>query len=155
LTPLLVLTGVTIGIGLVLGGFVSLMVATLIVQRPVAGFFMVAACAVLVEQSPLLAPVLTDHLYIFSWPPALEGAIERPIGFLFIFILLTVACRRLVSHRRPLQGGELLLPFLFYLLCVAGGILHGLTSGGDLKIIVVEVRPFWYLFVSYLVAYNL
>src|SRR5438128_956267 len=71
LTPLLVLTGVTIGIGLVLGGFVSLMVATLIVRRPVAGFFMVAACAVLVEQSALLAPVLTDHLYIFYWPPAL------------------------------------------------------------------------------------
>jgi O-antigen ligase len=155
LTPLLVLTGVTFGIGLVLGGFVSLIVATLIVRWPLVGFFMVAACAVLVEQYSVLAPILTDHLYIFYWPPALEGLIERPIGFLFILILLTVACRRLVSRRQPLQGGELLLPFLFYLLCVAGGILHGLTSGGDLKITVVEVRPFWYLFVSYLVAYNL
>src|SRR5205814_1880798 len=67
LTPLLVLTGVTIGIGLVLGGFVSLIVTTLIVQWPLVGFFMVAACTVLVEQYSVLAPILTDHLYIFYW----------------------------------------------------------------------------------------
>lgn len=30
----------------------------------------------------------------------------------------------------------------------------GLTSSCGLKIIVVEVRPFWYLFVSYLLAYD-
>jgi hypothetical protein len=29
-----------------------------------------------------------------------------------------------------------------------------LTSGGDLKITVVEVRPFWYFFLAYLLAYN-
>src|SRR5215467_3926145 len=77
LTPLLVLAGITIGIGLVLGGFVSLIVTTLIVRWPLVGFFMVAACAVLVEQYSVLAPILTDHLYIFYWPPALEGLIER------------------------------------------------------------------------------
>ena len=33
-------------------------------------------------------------------------------------------------------------------------LLHGIASGGDFKIIVLEVRPFWYLFVSYILAYN-
>src|SRR5436305_411441 len=58
-------------------------------------------------------------------------------------------------HLAQKRRGKLFLPFLFFLLCVAGGIVHGLTSGGNLKIIVVEVRPFWYLFLSYLLAYNL
>ncbi len=154
-TPLLVIGGEAVGLTLALCGLVSLILAALIVLSPVVGFYVVALCALLVDQSPLLTPVLTDHLYIFYWPPGLEGLIERPIGFLFIFILLTVACRRLVSQQSPLQTGKLFLPFLFYILCVAGGVVHGLTSGGDLKIIVVEFRPFWYMFVAYLIAYNL
>ena len=38
---------------------------------------------------------------------------------------------------------------------VVVAVFHGLTSGGTLKIVVIEVRPFWYLFLSYLLAYNL
>ncbi len=155
LTPLFVAGGWVVGPILALGVLVSLIVAFLIVLWPVVGFYAVALCALLVEQSPLNTPVLTDRLDIFYWPPGLEGLIERPIGFLFIFILLTVACRRLVSQQSPLQGGKLFLPFLCYILCVLGGVVHGLTSGGDLKIIVVEFRPFWYMFVAYLTAYNL
>ena len=33
--------------------------------------------------------------------------------------------------------------------------MHGLSSGGNFKIIVNEVRSFWYLFLGYLLAYNL
>lgn len=155
LTPLLIIGGEAAGPTLPLGALVSLILAALIVLLPVAGFYVVAICALLVDQSPLLTPVLTDHLYIFYWPSGLEGLIERPIGFLFIFILLTVACRRLVSQQSPLQAGKLFFPFLCYILCVAGGVVHGLTSGGDFKIIVIELRPFWYMFVAYLTAYNL
>src|SRR5260370_35600576 len=52
-------------------------------------------------------------------------------------------------------GGALSPPFLLYLLCVAFGVIHGMTSGGDFKTIILEGRPFWYMFVSYLLAYNL
>jgi hypothetical protein len=169
LTPLLVLAGATAGFGLVVGILATLAITTLIVRWPVSGLFVVTVCATLIEESPLAfsptgtsdaaalvpTPILTDHLYIFYWPTQLEGLIDRPIGFLFVFILLVVVLHRLVKREKPLQGGGLLLPFLFYLLCVAGGVLHGLASGGDFRIIVIEVRPFWYLFVSYLLAYNL
>src|SRR6266436_141163 len=155
LTPLLVLGGVTVGFGLVLGIVVSLTIAALIVRWPLTGVYVVAVCAVLIEDAPLPTPILTDHLYIFYWPPGLEGLIERPIGFLFLFTLFMLVCHRLINRQKMLEGGALLLPFLLFLLCVAGGVLHGLTSGGDLKITVVELRPFWYLFISYLLAYNL
>ncbi|OLB57076.1 MAG: hypothetical protein AUI01_05325 [Ktedonobacter sp. 13_2_20CM_2_56_8] len=155
LTPLFVLGGLTVGFGLVLGIAASLASAALIVRWPLAGVYIAAGCAVLIEEAPLPTPILTDRLYIYYWPPSLEGLIERPIGFLFLFILFVLVCHRLLKHQKMLEGGALLLPFLLYLLCVAGGVLHGLTSGGNLKITVVELRPFWYLFISYLLAYNL
>jgi len=155
LTPLLILSGATLGFGLVLGLLAALCVVALIIRWPVLGFFVVAGCALLVEQGPLALSGLTSNLYIFYWPPKLEGMIERPIGFLLLFIFMVLICHRLVMRQQALRGGALLLPFLFYLLCLAGGVLHGVTSGGDLKVIVVEVRPFWYLFLSYLLAYNL
>jgi len=155
LTPLLVLGGLTVGFGLVLAIVASLVIAALIVRWPLTGVYIALGCVVLIEEEPLPTPILTDHLYIFYWPPGLEGMIERPIGFLLLFILFMLVCHRLVNRQKMLEGGALLLPFLLYLLCVAGGVLHGLVSGGDLKITVVEIRPFWYLFISYLLAYNL
>jgi O-antigen ligase len=156
LAPLLVLSGLTLGFSLLLGLLVALTVAIVIVRWPVAGLFIVTACAVLIEETSLrLAPIFTDHLYIFYWPPNLEGMIERPIGFLFLFILFVLVCHRLAKRDLPLQGGVLIIPFLCFMLCVVWGVVHGLSSGGNLKIIVVEVRPFWYLFISYLLGYNL
>ena len=155
LTPLVILSGASIGFGTLMGIVAALTVAVLVVRWPISGFFVVAGCVTLIEQAPLPIPILTDHLYVFYWPPRLEGLIERPIGFLFIFICFVFLCQYLAKRERPLRGGELLGPFVLYLLCVAGGVLHGLASHGDFKIIVVEIRPFWYLFMSYLLAYNL
>jgi hypothetical protein len=157
LTPLLVLAGASIGFSMVMGGLVALIAAALVVRWPVLGFWIVAGCAVLVEQNPLTVNthILTDQMYIFAWPPRLTGLIERPIGFFMLFIFLVFVFVRLVKRQRALQGGKLFLPFLCFLLCVAVGAVHGLTSGGNLKIVVLELRPFWYLFLSYLLAYNL
>lgn len=156
LTPVFILSGLALGLGLLLGLLGALAVALVIVRWPSAGFYFAAASALLIEEQPLTtAPVLTDHLYVFYWPSGLEGQIERPIGYMFIFIIMVLVCYHFIKRQKLLRGGTLFWPFLLYLLCVVGGILHGLTSGGDLKITVVEVRPFWYLFVSYLLGYNL
>jgi hypothetical protein len=157
LTPLLVLAGTSIGFNMVMGGLVALIAAALVVRWPVLGFWIVAGCTVLIEQNPLTvnAHILTDQLYIFAWPPSLTGSIERPIGFFILFIFLVFVFFQLVKRQRVLQGGKLFLPFLFFLLCVAVGVVHGLSSGGDFRIVVLELRPLWYLFLSYLLAYNL
>jgi hypothetical protein len=155
LTPLLVFVGTTISFGLLVGALVAVAATIIIVLRPIAGFYIIGICITLVEQSALTYPIITDRLNIFYWPPSLEGLIERPIGFLMILVLLVIAYRRLLKRQKPLSGGPLLLPFLLFLLCVAWAIFHGLTSGGNTKIIVVELRPFWYLFVSYIIACNL
>jgi len=155
LTPLLVWGGALIGFSVVLAILVALSIAALVVRWPVAGFFVVLGCVLLIEQDSLRFAIFTDNLYVFGWPPSLAGLIDRPIGFLIVFIILVYICHRLTGFQQFLRGGAFIWPFLFFLLCVALGVIHGLATGGNFKIIVLEVRPFWYLFASYLIAYNL
>jgi hypothetical protein len=157
LLPLSLLGGAKLGFGFILAILPILLIAVLIMRWPVAGFYATIACVVLIENGPLPFPDGTDGLPIFHWPigSVFEGSIERPIGFFFIFIFFILISSRFIRRQKLLQGGQLLIPFVLYLLCVAGGIVHGLTSGGSLKNVVLEVRPFWYLFVSYMLAYNL
>lgn len=138
-----------------LGALAALVTVALIVTRPIIGLYVVAACVVLIEAEPLRIPVLSDQLYVYYWPPELAGWGERPIGILLLVILAIVIYHRRRRHERPLAGGPLLLPFSCFLLCVAWGVIRGLASGGTFKIMVLEVRPFWYLFIAYLLAYNL
>ncbi len=155
LVPLLVGGGANLGLSLVLGIITALVLAIVIVRWPLVGLYVVAGCILLIEDNPAPISMFTDTLYVFSWPPGLEGLFERPIGLVFITILFAFVYHRLLKRQRLLAGGGLLLPFLFYLLCVVVGVVYGLASGGSLKITVVEIRPFWYLFVSYLIGYNL
>ena len=152
--PPLTWLGPTNGFGLVIGVAVAFAAAVAVVRKPEIGLFLVLACVVLVEENPLTIPDGTDRLNIFFWPERIAGLPERPIGFLFIFILFMFASQRFVRWQRALRGGELLAPLLLFLGAVLIGVAHGATSGGDVKTIVLEIRPFWYLFVGYLLAYN-
>ncbi len=155
LTPVVVLGVVNLGVGLFVALPVVLVLLIVIARRPQVGFFVITACVVFIDQAPQLVPIFTDKLYVYFWPPGLEGLIERPIGFLFLFILFVLICRHLVKRETLLRGGSLILPFLLFMLCVVVAAVYGYLTGGTLKIIVVEVRPFVYFFESYLLAYNL
>src|SRR5947209_13585789 len=126
ITPLLILAGASIGFSVLIGLIAALAIAIFIVCWPVFGFFVVAGCVVLVEQEALPTSIFTDRLNIFYWPPRYTGLIERPIGFLVLFILLMYICHQLVKRQQILRGGALLLPFVLYLLCVAVGVIHGM-----------------------------
>lgn len=156
LTPLLVLGGLHLGFNLLIAALCALGIVIVTVRWPVVGLFVTLIASVTIEEGYLsLASDFTDHLYVFSWPPSLQGLFDRPIGFLFLLILVVLFASRLARREQPLSGGPLIIPFGLFMLCVVGGVIHGLVSGGQLKIIVIEVRPLWYLFVSYLLAYNL
>ncbi len=156
LTPLLVLVGVGQGFAQVLAVLAALVALALVPWRPILGLYLLVICAVMIEQEALpTTPIGTDRLYIFYWPTNLEGLPERPIGFFILAVLAVIVIARVANRRRPLYGGKLFYPFIFFLGCVVMGILHGLASGGNFRIIVLEVRPFWYLFASYILAFNI
>lgn len=157
LTPALILAGASQGYAQVLAVIAAVVALALVPRKPTLGLYLVVICAVVIEQEPLLAgPIGTDRLYIFYWPAKLQGNIERPIGYFCLAILIIIILTRLLHKRRPvLLGGRLFYPFMFLLGAVAVGVLHGLASGGTFRIIVLEVRPWWYLFVTYILAYNI
>lgn len=155
LTPLVVLASINLGLSLLLGILAAMVIATMIARWPQTGFYVITGCVVFIDQAPLSVPVFTDHLYVYYWPPALEGLIERPIGFLFLFLLFVLISRRLVERTQLLKGGGLIVPFLLFLFCLVGGTVYGYLTGGNFRIIVIELRPFVYLFECYLIAYNL
>jgi len=151
----LIFAGAGLGFSQVLAVLIALIALALVPWRPILGLYIVVICAVTIEQESLPAtPIGTDKLYILFWPAQLQGLPERPIGFFILAVLAILVCSRLMFHQRPLYGGKLFYPFIFFLGCVALGVLHGVASGGDFKIIVLEVRPFWYLFVAYILAFN-
>jgi hypothetical protein len=145
----------SVGFGFLIAMLLVVALAVLVIRWPIVGLYVVLGCAVLIEQEPIAYPILTDRLNIFSWPPKLQGVIERPIGFFMLFVVLILLVRRFATRQTPLRLGPFILPFATFLLAVALGIGHGLASGGNFKIIVLEIRPFEYLFLSYLLAANL
>src|SRR5262249_24771503 len=82
------------------------------------------------------------------------GNIERPIGYFMLAILTVLAIAGLMTRRRTIAGGRIFFPFLIFIFFLALGVLYGLATGGTFKIIVLEVRPWWYLFLAYILAYN-
>ncbi len=154
-TPLLIAGGTVIGFQYLLGILAALVAAVLVVRWPITGLYILTGCIALVEEEPLATHIFTDQLYIYYWPQNLAGQPERPIGFFLLFVLLIYVLHRLIQRQRILVGGPLFLPFLLFLLAVVMGIVHGLASGGTVEIIVLEIRPLWYLFVAYLIGYNL
>src|SRR5690349_10241914 len=83
LTPLVVLTDLNLGLSLLLSAVAVIVLVAVIIRWQQAGLFVIAGCIVFIDQAPLIVPVITDRVYVYSWPPALEGLIERPIGFVF------------------------------------------------------------------------
>lgn len=156
LAPFMVYLNGRYGMGLTLGGFAAVILIVLTARVPVFGFYALTFAAVVIEQDALTTPIGTDRLYIFSWPARLSGLPERPIGFYILAVILIFVAIRLATRKGlAVRGGALLWPFLAFLACVVMGIVHGMATGGDFRIIVLEIRPFWYLFTTYLIAYNL
>lgn len=156
LTPVMMYTDLRYGLGLALGGLIAIVLLALTLRFPIFGFYALEFAAVVIEENSLATPIGTDTLDVFSWPARFAGMPERPIGFYILALLLIIIAAGLATRKATiLRLGPLIIPFLLFLACVVMGIIHGLATGGDFRIIVLEVRPFWYLFTTYLIAYNL
>ncbi len=154
LTPLLTFLGVNAGIAVVVGILGALLLAAALVRWPMLGMYLIAACAFIFELEPLPVHVGTDSFYVFYWPPQMAGFIERPFGVLMLLVLFIWIFHRLVQRQPLLRGGALIGPFTLYMFCVVASIVNGLAHGGVFNTAILEFRPFWYMFLSYILAYN-
>ncbi len=154
-TPLFVYGGYKLSFGAVAAVLGALILLIAIAFRPIIAFYIIAVSVVVIEQEPLQFHILTDQLNVYYWPERLAGLPERPIGFLFLYTLLVLLLRNLATRRPVLQGGTMMGALLFFMGAVLWGVLHGLQVGGSFRLIVLEIRPFEYLFYAYVLAYNL
>ncbi len=155
LVPGLVISGIAIGSSYILAILVVLVVTLLVIRWPIVGFFVILVCTLSIDQSASDVVGGSPAIYIFYWPDSILGLPDRPIGFFMVFVLLVFILQNLLKRQKMLQGGALLIPFSFFFMCVIWGIVHGMSSGGNLQILIEEVRSFWYLLLGYLLAYNL
>ena len=81
-----------------------------------------------------------------------------PINFFELFVLVAGLCslfRAVFSGTAKLRGGDLWIPIGVYIAFVVLAWVNGITSGGDFKISLQEVRGQFYFFLAYLMAVNI
>src|SRR5258708_20039579 len=94
LVPLLTISGTIFGFSTVLGIVGLIVLVAIVIRWPLFGFFVGLGCTLLIDQDPLPLVYNFSNVYIFHWPPALQGLPDRPIGFFLLLVLLGFIVQR-------------------------------------------------------------
>lgn len=135
----------------------------LVWRQPTVGLYLAVAIALTIESFPLaFSDSLTDRIPVFHSVSLTGLGITLPLAPADVLLgatLAVVALQRTAGHQAG-AGPRLrlgpLFPFLgLYMATVLFGLVNGLSSGGTLALALWEVRPQFYLLVTYLLAVNL
>lgn len=150
---------------------IALLTPILLWRYPRVALFLTLAAACLFELNLVLglddapfADALTDRIPFF-WNVntifqfyAHANFKGVPLNLFELFILLCGVCsclRAVYTQTANLRGGPLLIPIAVYMGFVLIGWMNGITTGGDFKISLQEVRPEFYFGLAYLIAVNI
>jgi O-antigen ligase len=137
----------------------SLLVLPLLWSRPIRGLWLLVTIALLIEIFPLGFPdSLTDRIPMFSNlnnSAGLGGVAITPVELLMLAAVMVWLAKGIALRAMRWPRGRLLVPFLLYLLVLAGAEVHGLAAGGDFKISLWELRPQLYAFLVFVLASSL
>lgn len=153
--------------GNVLAPFAVLVVFALVglmVQFPRAILPVTLACACLFELYKLdFADSITDRVPFF-WDINTviqfyghQDSHSFPFSLFELLFVLAIASwliRGIYDRNLKFTWGSLALPIVGYIVCVTGGVLYGLATGGDYHMALFEARSQFYLFFAYLLAVN-
>ncbi len=130
-------------------------------RAPVRGVYILVAAAVMLELQYAAVPYPDDighYLPFFqdlsTWTHV--GGLAFSMAEIFMLLVLLIWILKGIAERTlRFRPGTLLLPLGLYGLMVAVGEFHGLTSGGDFRISLYEIRAQAYMLVTYILACNL
>lgn len=141
------------------GFFAVLLVAPLVLRRPVVGLYILMGAAVVVETDQLSFGMQgTSALPFFRDLNSVTGIRGFWINPAELLILITAAgwlLREGAGDRVKLKPMPLLAPVTVFIAAVAFGVIHGLITGGDVKIALWTVRPLAYFYLAYLLTLQL
>ncbi|MBO0687621.1 MAG: hypothetical protein J2P45_31115, partial [Candidatus Dormibacteraeota bacterium] len=132
------------------------LVVPLVWKAPVRGVYFLVAAAVIVEIFPLRYPdSLTDRIPLFEnlSNVGISGISASPVEVLMIEIgLLSMARARSQEGIALRPRGPLVKAYIFFAAVLLAAEVHGLFSGGDIKLSLWELRPQGYGFVMFMLA---
>lgn len=154
-------------IGVVL--FLFLAVPVIVWNNPRIGFYILLVGVMLFETNPGEAAYrnvrVPTMLVPFFWNISTIGrsygtTVLEPLVFsiaeaLMVLTFLTWIIRSIVKRDFRFERGAFFVGFAAYMGMVVFGYVHGVTSGGNPKIALWEVRAQFYFFMAYLLAANL
>jgi hypothetical protein len=115
-----------------------------------------------------IALVLTGDLVTVAWFPAAknlssyesimylsDGVSFSPLEISLGWALAVTAYRNFASSGRPFKSAPLVLPFLIFASFAVLGLARGLSSGGDTRAAIYEIRPLIVLPLLYVLIVNI
>jgi hypothetical protein len=135
-------------------GFIFVVAA--IWRNPMVGPYILMAAAVLIEENPLgFGASLTDQIPIFHDINGIMAVRGVYLNSIEVILLITAAAwllRSEVSGRPHFQTGPIFLPFTAFIGMILLGVVHGVLTGGDIKISFWTIRAIAYIYLAYLLT---
>jgi hypothetical protein len=137
----------------------AVILVPIIFRRPVIGVYILMATGVIIEEAPLkFGDSLTDQLPLFhdiNGIIAVRGVYVNPAEVLMVVTAIGLLLKSSASGRPRLVGGPVFIPFTAFMAMIAFGVVHGVLTGGDLKISLWTTRGLAYFYISYLLTVNI
>ncbi|MCW3053860.1 MAG: hypothetical protein JWN14_3030 [Chthonomonadales bacterium] len=143
---------------------IALLVLIVVWNYPTATFYMLVVASTICEVNPNPRPDAIVERIPFFWN--INTAIQvythhdfkaLPLNMMEALIFLTITCmliKAAFDHKGKLILGPIFWPIVAYICFVIFAWVNGMTSGGDFKISLQEVRPQFYFLMTYLLAVN-
>ena len=138
-------------IGVASAALVVTMVAFMVRPRLGVGmmvFFALVSDAVTVSWFPFNKNLSSRESILF----VSDQLTVSPLELVLLFGVVACGLRGLAETGRPFAKGPLLRPLLAFTFFVVVGFVNGISSGGDVRAAVFEVRPLLYLPLVYLLV---
>ncbi len=84
-----------------------------------------------------------------------SSLIFSPLELSLVLVLVLWLGKAMMRRQLKFYTGILFWPAMLFALCLVGGVLYGLSTGGDTNIALWEVRPIFYLFFMLVFVSNL
>ena len=141
-------------------GLLALILPVVLWRRPAIGVLGLGTAGLLIEQYRIGAPGgdVTDHIPWFTSLSdgfKLQGVYANPAELGIILLLLVLAARAAVTHRFVWPDGYVGAGFIAVLLALTFGVVHGAAASGNFTMILWEIRPFLYVFLTYFLVLQL
>ena len=141
------------------GFFAALVVAPLVLRKPIAGLYILFAAAVIVETDPLAFGLgATSSIPIFrdlNGITGLKGLWLNPVELIIVLTAIGWVIRNQKDGSLQFRRVPLFTPLTVFIGVVAFGLVHGLLTGGDIKTALWTVRPLAYFYLAYLLTLQL